>query len=74
MSLQGSFIEYAILQFTRSHLKIRILIQSQGGSEFQPAGILKYVEDMKRGTNVEIGPKDYFEIASRHFSVFAGGH
>ena len=30
----------------------------------QPAGILKYVEDLKRGPNTEIGPKDFFEIAS----------
>jgi hypothetical protein len=34
-----------------------------------PAGnalgcILKYVEDLKRGSNAEVGPKDYFEIAS----------
>ena len=34
-----------------------------GGDEFQPAGILWYVEDLKRGTNTEIGPKDFFEIA-----------
>ncbi len=26
--------------------------------------ILKYVEDLKRGFNAEVGPKDYFEIAS----------
>gem|GEM_PF-257418 len=26
--------------------------------------ILKYVEDLKRGANAEVGPKDYFEIAS----------
>jgi hypothetical protein len=26
--------------------------------------ILKYVEDLKRGSNAEVGPKDYFEIAS----------
>jgi hypothetical protein len=25
---------------------------------------LKYVEDLKRGFNAEVGPKDYFEIAS----------
>ena len=49
----------------RSHLKKRILVQDQGGAEFQPAGILKYVEDLKRGANTEIGPKDFFEIASR---------
>ena len=29
-------------------------------------GILKYVEDLKRGTNAEVGPKDYFEIASNN--------
>jgi hypothetical protein len=46
-----------------SHLKKRILVQDQGGAEFQPAGILKYVEDLKRGTNAEVGPKDFFEIA-----------
>jgi len=50
---------------TRSHLKIRILVQGQGGTEFQPAGILKYVEDLKRGTKAEIGPKDIFKIASK---------
>jgi hypothetical protein len=48
----------------RSHLKKRILAQGQGGTEFQPAGILKYVEDLKRGPNTEIGQKDFFEIAS----------
>ena len=63
----------------------------QGGAEFprvagfpvcsyfhcgsQPAGILKYVEDLKRGPNTEIGAKDFFEIASnlldgtRHLSA-----
>ena len=50
---------------TRSHLKKKILVQDQGGSELQPAGILKYVEDLKRGPNAEIGPKDFFEIASK---------
>jgi hypothetical protein len=49
---------------TRSHLKNRILAQGQGRTEFQPAGILKYVEDLKRGPNTEIGEKDFFEIAS----------
>jgi hypothetical protein len=48
----------------RSHLKNWILVQDQGGSEFQPAGILRYVEDVKRGSNAEIGPKDFIEIAS----------
>jgi hypothetical protein len=35
------------------------------GAEFQPAGILKYVEELERGPNTEIGPKDFFEIASK---------
>jgi len=40
------------------------LVQGQGGGEFQPAGILKYVEDLKREPNADIEPKDIFEIAS----------
>ena len=28
--------------------------------------ILKYVEDLKGGSNAEIGPKDHFKIASIH--------
>jgi hypothetical protein len=39
-------------------------IKYRGGAEFQPAGIHQYFEDLKRGTNKEIGPKDFFEIAS----------
>jgi hypothetical protein len=31
----------------RSHLKNRILVQDQGGPEIQPAGILKYSEELK---------------------------
>ena len=50
----------------RSHLKKRILAKDQGGAELQPAGILKYVEDLKLGPNTEIGPKNFFEIASSH--------
>jgi hypothetical protein len=49
----------------RSHLKNRILVQGQGGAEVQPAGILKYSEELKRGLNTEIGTKDIFEIASK---------
>ena len=52
---------------TRSHLKNRILAQDQGRTKFQPAGILKYVEDLKRGPNTEIEEKDFFEIASNTF-------
>ena len=47
----------------RSHLKNKILVQSQGELNFQPAGILQYFEDLKRENNTEFGPKDIFEIA-----------
>ncbi|MDH3723605.1 MAG: hypothetical protein OER74_19065 [Desulfobacteraceae bacterium] len=30
-------------------------------------GILKYVEELKRGANAEVRPKDYSEIASIFF-------
>jgi len=52
---------------TRSHLKNRILVQGQGGAELQPAGILKYSEELERGPNTEIGPKDIFRMASIFF-------
>jgi hypothetical protein len=55
---------------TRSHLKNRILAQGQGGTEFQPADILKYFEDLKRGPNTEIGTKDFFEMASKISYLF----
>jgi hypothetical protein len=44
------------LQTIRSHLKNRILVQGLGGTAFQTAGILEYFEDLKRGTNKNIGP------------------
>jgi hypothetical protein len=40
------------------------LVQDRGGAEFQTGGILLYVEDLKRGTNKDIGPKDIFEMGS----------
>jgi hypothetical protein len=40
------------------HLKNRILVQDRGGTELSSGGILLYVEDLKRGTNKDIGPKD----------------
>ena len=58
-------IRKKIAKFTRSHLKIRILAQVQGGAEFQPEDILKYFEELKRGPNTEIGTKDFFEMASK---------
>ncbi len=49
----------------RSHLKNRILVQDHGGAEFQTGGILLYVEDLRRGSNKDIGPKDIFEMTSK---------
>jgi hypothetical protein len=57
-------IGYSLL--IRTHLKNRILVQDRGGAEFQTGGILLYVEDLKRGTNKDIGPKDIFEMGSSH--------
>jgi hypothetical protein len=51
----------------RSHLKNRILVQGRGGAECQTGGILEYFEDLKRGTNKDIGPKDIFKITSKVF-------
>jgi len=50
--------------FTRTNFKNRILVQDRGGAEFQTAGNLLVVEDLKRGTNKDMGPKDIFEIGS----------
>jgi len=58
----------------RSHLKNRILVQSQGGLEFQSAGILKYFEDLKQKPNAGFGPKDIFEIASSTFRISPASH
>ena len=56
---------------TRTHLKNRILVQDRGGAEFQTGGILLYVEDLKRDTNKDIGPKDIFELGSRPYPAQA---
>jgi predicted amidohydrolase YtcJ len=42
------------------------LVQSQGGLKFQPGGILRYFEDLKRELNTGFGIKDIFEIASKY--------
>jgi hypothetical protein len=43
------------------------LVQDRGGAEFKTGGIQLYVEDFKRGSNKDIGPKDIFEIGSHHY-------
>ena len=53
-----------LILMTRSHLKIRVFVRDQGVAEYQSAGILKYVEDLRRGHNADIGRKNFFEIAS----------
>jgi hypothetical protein len=45
------------------------LVPDRGGAEFQTAGNLWVVEDLKRGTNKDMGPKDIFEMASIAFAT-----
>ena len=47
---------------------MRILAQDQGGAKSQPAGLLLYFEELRRGPNADIGAKDIFE---RVFLIFA---
>jgi hypothetical protein len=56
-----------------THLKNRILVQDRGGAEFKTGGILLYVEDFKRGTNKDIGPKDIFELGSKFYNSLTSG-
>ena len=50
-------------QRDRRFLKNWILVQAKDGTAMQPAGILKYVEDLERDPNNKIGTKDFFETA-----------
>jgi len=50
----------------RSHLNNRILVQDHGKAEFQTAGNRLVVEDLKRGTNNDMGPKNIFEMAAKY--------
>ena len=49
------------------------MVQDRGGAEFKTAGNLLVVEDLKRGTNKDMGPKDIFEIGSREVSMLLKG-
>ena len=40
------------------------MVQDCGGAEFKTAGNLLVVEDLKRGTNKDMGPKGIFEMGS----------
>jgi len=44
----------------RDHFKNKVLVQDRGGAEFQSGGILQYFEELKQGSNKEIGLKDIF--------------
>ena len=48
----------------RSYIKIRIFGRDRDEAEEQPGGIPKYVEDLRRGLNTDIGRTDFFEMAS----------
>jgi len=41
------------------------LVQDRGGAEFKTAGNLWVVEDLKRGSNKDMGPKDISEMTSK---------
>jgi hypothetical protein len=45
------------------------LVQDRDGAELKTGGIHEYFEDFQRGTNKDIGPKDFFEIASTQNST-----
>jgi hypothetical protein len=64
-------LKESIIYF-RSYLKVRISVRDQDEAEDQPAGILKYVEDLIRGLNADIGRKDCFELASKSRQLFVG--
>jgi hypothetical protein len=44
--------------------KIGFWFKVAAGLLFKPEEYFEYFEDLKRGTNKDIGPKDIFEIAS----------
>jgi hypothetical protein len=58
----GSLVVLGCETCDRSYLKNRIFVRDQGEAEDQSAGILKYVEDLRRGHNADIGRKDFFEM------------
>jgi hypothetical protein len=44
--------------------KIGFWFKIAAGPGFKPEAYLKYAEDLKRGTNKDIEPKDIFEMPS----------
>jgi hypothetical protein len=45
--------------------KIGFWFRVKAGPSFNPQAYFQYVEELKRGFNTEIGPKDVFEMAYR---------
>ena len=43
------------------HSKIEFGFKVKAGTRFNPQAYKEYVEELKRGTNAEIGPKGIFE-------------
>jgi hypothetical protein len=44
--------------------KIGFCFKIKAGPQFNPQAYFKYSEELKRRPNTEIGPKDFFEMAS----------
>ncbi len=53
----------------RTPIKMKILVQGQGGGEVQAAGILAYSEDLNLASNTEIGPKAHFDRGSKESNI-----
>ena len=49
------------ISMVRGYLKISIFGRNQGETKNQLAGILKSVEDLRRGTYADIGRKDFLK-------------
>jgi hypothetical protein len=45
---------------------LRLRRDTRGGAELKTAGRLLYVEDFKRGTHKDMGPKDIFEMGLKN--------
>jgi hypothetical protein len=46
--------------------KIGFWFKIAAGQRFKPEVRLRWIEDLKRGTNKDIGPKDIFEVGSKY--------
>jgi hypothetical protein len=62
MTLKKSNIDIMLLEVI---LKLGFSFEIKARLRINPAGILKYVEDLRRGLNADIGRKDFFEMTYR---------